>query len=699
MHPALHSSCGDPNLRMSACAIIAQTGENGKTANGFLEPLSEHTSAAPVAELQYSPIVGIIQHNTSKRIGTVDNLDTRRIGMEDRPVALQPEGTLPSGTSLQGRYEILGVQGLGGMGAVYRARDLRFSAVEKIVAVKEMNNSAPDARLRRIGIQNFEREANILASLSHPSIPKIFDYFSEGNRSYLVLEFIEGETLEDLLESNPQPFTQEEAVEWALQICDVLAYLHSHKPPVVFRDIKPGNLMMRHHDGRIMVIDFGIAKVFEHGARGTMIGTEGYSPPEQYRGAAEPRGDLYALGATLHHLLTGRDPRLEPPFTFHERPVRQFNANLSPELEAVVMRSLAYDVQERYASATEMALALSKAVPHRRTGARRGATGFAPPQEVKPKWRFRCEDEVRSSPRVSDGVLYIGCYDSNLYALDAKDGRFLWKFPTDGGIASTPCIHSDTILLGSEDGNLYAISRENGELAWRASTQGSIRSSPRVAYDHCFVGSDDGCVYAFSVEAGRTVWRFQSAGPIRSTPLVAGEMIYIGSDDGYIYALDLRSGGVKWRHNTNRRVTSSAAIAENLVYIGSADGHLYALNARSGWPVWRFRTRGYVLSTPAVVDNIVYIGSADGHLYAVEAGTGRELWRYDCGSAVTSSPAVNNEVIYVGSNSGAIHAVLAKQGESVWKFTTGGPVPSSPIVDQQVVYVGSTDHYVYALPV
>ncbi len=601
--------------------------------------------------------------------------------------------------TLQSRYEILAVQGVGGMGAVYRARDLRFSAVEKIVAVKEMNNTAPDARLRRIGIQNFEREANILASLSHPSIPKIFDYFSEGQRSYLVLEFIEGENLEDLLEANPQPFTQEEVVEWALQICDVLAYLHSHKPPVIFRDIKPGNLMMRHHDGRIMVIDFGIAKVFDHGARGTMIGTEGYCPPEQYRGAAEPRGDLYALGATLHHLLTARDPRLEPPFTFHERPIRQLNPNISPELEAAVMRSLTYDVQERYTSATEMALALTKAVPRRQRGLGRGAAGFAPPQEIKPKWRFRCEDEVRSSPCVADGVLYIGCYDNNLYALSTEDGAFLWKFPTEGGIASTPYVQDDTVLLGSEDGRLYSISREGGELLWQTPTQSCIRSSPRVAYGHCFVGSDDCFLYAFNVDTGRMVWRFQSAGPIRSTALVAGEMIYIGSDDGYLYALDLRSGGVKWKYNTNRRVTSSAASDENLVFVGSADGHLYAINARSGWPVWRFRTRGYVLSTPAIEDGIAYVGSADGHLYAVEASSGREIWKFNTGNAVTSSPAVHNEVVYVGSNSGAIHAVQAKQGQSVWKFMTGGPVPSSPAVGDQVVYIGSTDHYVYALPV
>jgi eukaryotic-like serine/threonine-protein kinase len=606
---------------------------------------------------------------------------------------------LPNKTVLQNRYEILAVQGLGGMGAVYRARDLRFTAVDKVVAVKEMSNVAPDPRLRRIGIQNFEREANILASLSHPSIPKIFDFFSEGQRSYLILEFIEGETLEDLLEANGHAFGQEEVVEWALQICDVLAYLHSHKPPVIFRDVKPDNLMVRKHDGRIMVIDFGIAKVFEHGQRGTMIGTEGYSPPEQYRGAAEPRGDLYALGATVHHLLTGRDPRLEPPFTFHERPIRQFNPNVSTEFEAVIMKSLAYDVQERFASATEMALALNSAVPRRR-GPAVGAAGssFSPPPEVVPKWKFRCEDEVRSSPRIADGILYIGCYDTNLYALNAGDGSFLWKFPTEGGIASTPCVHQDLVVVGSEDRNLYAVSRQLGTQVWTFTTRGCIRSSPQVEYGHCFVGSDDGCLYAVNVLSGRQVWQFQSAAPVRSTPLVVGEVIYIGSDDGYVYALDLRSGTIKWKYNTNRRVTSSASFDENLIFIGSADGHLYGINARSGWPVWRFRTKGYILSTPAVANGLVYVGSTDGNVYAVEANTGREHWKYEAGSAITSSPAVANEVLYVGSNNGVVHALQARKGERVWQHITGGPVPSSPVVSQGVVYIGSTDHYVYALP-
>jgi serine/threonine protein kinase len=632
----------------------------------------------------------------------VSRLDTRKIETESRLTTSQPEGTLPAHTILQERYEILAVQGVGGMGAVYRARDLRFSAVTKIIAVKEMNNSTPDPRLRQIGLQNFEREANILASLSHPAIPKIFDYFSEGNRSYLVLEFVEGKNLEDILEDRRKFFSQEEVADWGLQICDVLAYLHSHTPPVIFRDVKPGNLML-HPDGRIMVIDFGIAKVFEHGQRGTMIGTEGYSPPEQYRGVADPRGDLYALGATLHHLLTGRDPRLEPPFTFHERPIKLFNPDISAELEAVIMKALAYDLQDRFASATEMATAIASALPRVRstTGGLSTAglnTGiFVAHQEISPRWTFTCEDEVRSSPRIADGVLYIGSYDNNLYALNAQSGAFLWKFPSEGGFAAIPCLFEDIVLIGSEDMKFYAISRRIERAAWSCETQGRIRSSARVEYGHVFFGSDDGCLYVVNAQSGRVVWKFQSAGPIRSTPLIVEEMVFFGSDDGYVYALDIRSGGVKWKYNTNRRVTSSPAVEGNLLFIGSADGHVYGVNAQSGWPVWRFRTGGYVISSPLAVDDVVYVGSADGYLYALEASSGRQRWKYDGKGPIVSSPAFAEDVVYVGCNSGAVLAVDAKKGQGLWQYVTRGPVPSSPLVLDGMVYIGSTDHRVYAL--
>jgi serine/threonine protein kinase len=184
---------------------------------------------------------------------------------------------LQAGVTLANRYAIQEVVGLGGMGSVYRARDMHFPNVTKLVAVKEMINSAPDPLVRETIVQNFEREANLLATLHHLSIPRIYDYFSLDSRSYLVLEFIHGKDMEAIISETNGFLTEEQVLTWAIELCDVLDYLHKHKPDaIIFRDMKPSNVMIN-SNGDVLLVDFGIAKSFQSGIKGTMIGTEGYS--------------------------------------------------------------------------------------------------------------------------------------------------------------------------------------------------------------------------------------------------------------------------------------------------------------------------------------------------------------------------------------------------------------------------------------
>jgi serine/threonine protein kinase len=259
------------------------------------------------------------------------------------PAGQEPEKQLQPGSVLVNRYLIQEVIGVGGMGSVYRARDLHFPNVVKLVAVKEMINQARDPLVRQTIIQNFEREANILVTLNHASIPRIYDYFTNADRAYLVLEYIHGKDLEAILGETTEFIDESQVVSWAIELCDVLEFLHNHKPePIIFRDMKPSNIMIN-TDGHVVLVDFGIAKIFRSGQKGTMIGTEGYSPPEQYRGEASPVADIYALGATLHHVLTRRDPRMETPITFPERPIRKVNSAVSSELESVVFTALQYE--------------------------------------------------------------------------------------------------------------------------------------------------------------------------------------------------------------------------------------------------------------------------------------------------------------------------------------------------------------------
>ncbi|MBX3047891.1 MAG: PQQ-binding-like beta-propeller repeat protein [Anaerolineales bacterium] len=596
------------------------------------------------------------------------------------------------------RYEIQEIVGMGGMGSVYRARDKNFKAI-RLVAIKEMISQVTDSVVRKNIFQIFEREANILATLRHPTIPRIYDYFSVDERAYLVLEFIHGKNLEQLLSDAKGFFPEQQILGWAVELCDVLEYLHAHKPePVIFRDIKPSNIMctLQNH---IALVDFGIAKVFEGNQKNTMVGTQGYSPPDQYRGEATPQVDIYALGATLHHLLTLRDPQLEAPFSFAERPITEVNPAVSREFAAVVERALEYKPEDRYANAAEMKEALVNVAQKTGTLLNLNIPAVTAPRAqamgVKPLWAFACEDELRSSPTFHDGILYQGCYDNNLYALDAANGEFSWKYASDGGIASKPAVFEGNVYFGSEDKRLHVVSARSGRVVWTHYTDGPVRSSPRIAEGHAFIGSDDGFLHAVNTASGRLAWKAEAGSPVRSTPFVSSEYVYFGSEAGDFTCVDFR-GEARWRFKAKRGVTSSPVADDGVVYFGSMDNTLYALDAGSGWVIWRFRLGKGSISTPALAGHLLYTGAADQNIYCIDVRSAKEMWRFTTEHQVTGSPVLHRGALYCGSVDGSFYCLEAATGQLRWRFQTGGPITATPTVHEDMVFIGSTDKHIYA---
>ncbi|HMP40480.1 MAG TPA: serine/threonine-protein kinase [Roseiflexaceae bacterium] len=245
------------------------------------------------------------------------------------------------------RYYITRVIKEGGQGAVFEAIDDN----EQVYAVKQMLDRFTDSRERAEAVDRFEAEARILQRLTHPRIPRVYVSYQDEGFHYLVMDFVRGEDLEDIIQRE-RLIAEAQVLTWAEQICDVLEYLHSRDPAIIFRDMKPSNVMIE-PNGSVKLIDFGIAKTFNptrHG--GTQIGTPGYAPPEQYQGMATPRSDVYSLGATLHHMLTGRDPRDEPPFTFP--PVYALRPNVSRRTSDTVQRALQMKPEDRFASIGEL---------------------------------------------------------------------------------------------------------------------------------------------------------------------------------------------------------------------------------------------------------------------------------------------------------------------------------------------------------
>lgn len=293
----------------------------------------------------------------------------------------------------KGRYEVKEVIGRGGMGCVYKAAD-RVNRV-KIVAIKELMIDKSMSREKRGEVvDQFQTEARILARLSHPNLPKVYDYWSLGDRHYIVMEFIPGKTLEEMLNrQGGRPLDERMVLSWAVQILRAMHFLSVQRPrPIVFRDLKPSNIMIT-KQGRVKLIDFGIARFFKQDkSEDTYVyGTPGYAAPEQYgTGQTDVRSDIFSLGATLYHCLTGRNPS-ENPLDFPDP--RRLNPYLSRASADIIMKALEPDREKRFQTALEMKHAVQRLLLEKTEGRRRfkGIIQARPDRDIKlPFWKKTC---------------------------------------------------------------------------------------------------------------------------------------------------------------------------------------------------------------------------------------------------------------------------------------------------------------------
>ena len=326
------SNCGDsirPGARFCQhCGADVSTAAQASLFAPVQSPQPAHASITPVAPvpLHSSTISVAPSHGT---------------------------GLLPAQTTLNGRYVVLSKVAAGGMGAVYKAMDTRHSG--QVWAIKEMSQASIPTDELAEAIANFKSEAAVLSRLNHPNLPKVVESFEDNHqRHYMVMEFIEGQTLLEMLEAKRgKPLAEAKVLELAAQLCDVLEYLHTQPQPIVYRDLKPENVMVEQATGRLKLIDFGIVRFYKAGkSKDTVaIGTIGYAPPEQSVGQTDARSDIYALGATLHHLLTGRDPKKETPWIYPA--ARKLNPSLSLTVDQALDKALQTSRDKRPQSIAE----------------------------------------------------------------------------------------------------------------------------------------------------------------------------------------------------------------------------------------------------------------------------------------------------------------------------------------------------------
>jgi serine/threonine protein kinase len=272
----------------------------------------------------------------------------------------QATGMLPANQLLQDRYLILKKLAQGGQSAVYLVADTLNQSAQ--YAMKEMSESELTPAERTQALADFQREADMLRLLNHPALAKVHASFVEDGKHYMVMEYVEGRNLEVTLEETGKPLPESQVVNWGTALAEVLAYLHSQQPPIIYRDLKPSNIILQ-PDGKVKLIDFGIARFHQTGqSKDTVcLGTDGYAPIEQYSGKTEPRSDIYALGATLYHLLTNKVAVAAPTRIANVDSFvapRQVNPDISKGMEAVILRAMEVHPTQRYDDAEEMLAAL-----------------------------------------------------------------------------------------------------------------------------------------------------------------------------------------------------------------------------------------------------------------------------------------------------------------------------------------------------
>lgn len=277
-------------------------------------------------------------------------------------------GMLPANHLIHRRYVVARRLAQGGQSAVYLVGDMVEGGQR---ALKEMSDANLSPAERESAINDFIREAHMLSTLDHPALARVYENFVEGQKQYLVMEYVQGHNLEDEMIEARRPLDWPRVVGWGIILCDVLTYLHGQQPPIIYRDLKPANVMLT-PDGHLKLIDFGIARrLHANRSRDTaQLGTDGYAPIEQYSARSEPRSDLYALGASLYHLLTGRVPESAPARVGGQSltPLRAISPQVPEPIEYAIHRALSLQARERYDDARHMGDALAQAMREARGG-------------------------------------------------------------------------------------------------------------------------------------------------------------------------------------------------------------------------------------------------------------------------------------------------------------------------------------------
>ena len=550
------------------------------------------------------------------------------------PSITPPTGQLVRGHLLKQRYRILDSIGQGGFAAVYKAADTLFG--KRLVAVKEMSQSNLNPQELVAATVAFQREAHMLVDLSHPNLPRIYDQFAEDRRWYLVMDFIEGQTLEELLNTTNQHLPLEQVLQISIELCTVLDYLHTRQPLIIFRDLKPSNIMLT-PDERLYLIDFGIARHFKPGQikDTSALGTLGYAAPEQFgKAQTTPRADIYSLGATLHHLITGNDPSLTP---FRFASLHATGQSIPAGLDPLIMQMVEIDESKRPDSMTTVKQELQRIL------ALYNAKKMKPPLPLVGSTQLGLTLYVYRGH--TDHVNAIAWSPDGTYLASASGDKTVQVWNTlTGDQIFTYCGHSDAVnsVTWSPDGTRIASASSDSTVqVWDATTgqnvltyTGHTNRIHTVAWapdgKRIASGGDDHRVQIWDALTGKHIYTYRGHSDwVRAVAWSPdGTHLASGSDDNTVQVKDVTT---KFKSSTYRGHTHwvrALAWSPNGMRIasGSEDKTVQVWNANTKSTILTYNEHANGVRAVAWSPDGKYVASGSGSSDSYSADNSVRIW-------------------------------------------------------------------------
>jgi len=310
-------------------------------------------------------------------------------------------------------------------------------------------------------------------------------------------------------------------------------------------------------------------------------------------------------------------------------------------------------------------------------------------------WTFEPNSAVEPTLILQNDVLYFGCKDRYVFALNAADGKKIGRFKMR--FSSTCAIQDHLLVIASRYGKntLFVYDLSRGKYLWEVDA-GDLPTEPLVVDQSVYVAALYQHVDRYELTTGKKVWTYKTNSQLRSSPALKDNILVGGSDNGLVYALNAENGLEKWTFQTSGTLYATPVIQDSIVYIGSFDNNLYALNLNNGHLIWKFPTAAKITQAVAVADDFIWVGSNDYYLYCLNRADGSLVWKFQAQSIITTAPVITQQAVIVGSADKNYYALDIKTGNPLWQYETKGRIRTTPVISNGYLFGASENNFVYA---